>query len=384
MRFQFISESIINQKPYASVWPDLPAGSPPVIRANGRLHPLITASSFRGALRRSAAKHALWRTREINPTFKYSSESLRMNAIGGVKGSTKSIHPDPNQVRLIRELDPNIDIFGCGDPAMISGALLAGLTLGIEPPDYRENFGTTTFDPSTRLPIIRRSLLQDATFDQNDVSDPEKMMEDAVRNRTRVAISKCVTEWKRLNRKTSKGPLSAREQKILEDVRAELNEAIGREVTDVEDAAVALEEFKTGMLAEGTSDVAEANLHPLMIIPQGTEWTHQFELHHPTMPGLGLFMAAWDDKYCFSPFIGANSARGCGGYLHSVYQVSRQEDRTWIPDCTISVKPDEGVTFDGAEDSIVKSAFDEWKVADISRFSFDFNEIKRILEGGKA
>jgi hypothetical protein len=247
----------------------------------------------------------------------------------------------------------------------------------------RNKYGNVEFDKDTRLPIIRRSLLNDSSIDvSSDISDPDKLMVDAELNRQRAKASKDIETWRKLDQKVARGDaLVKREITTMTNLRVSLKAELGQDFETVEDAQTAYDTLVTNMQAAGTSNVSEANLHSFVYVPPDTVWRHLIELHHPSDTALGLFMEAWNHKTCFNPHIGGNIARGCGGYLEGTYTVKRQEGNEWITDCVVTVKPDEGVSLSRVSNtgSVVRSAWDAWKSVDITQFVFDYNEIRRLL-----
>lgn len=385
MRVKFETSDTVNLLPFSSANPDLPKGEVPYMPYGDELRYAIYGTLQKSGIRRAGLKVVVAQKRKLDPTYKMDIDTLRLGAIGGVKGSGASAHPNPAILEEVRRLNPHLELFGSGAPAMTGGCVIMGImTSATKIRATPNNFGKIEFDKNTRLPIIRRSLLNDPSVNVNDIADPEKMMGDAVQNRKRSQATKDIETWRKLEIKQRKEPLKGRDQGLLTTAKANLTEHFGTAFERIEDAIAALEAFKSGMVAGGTADVAEANLHSVVVVPANTVWRHTFELHHPSMTAIGLFMEAWNHKTTFNPYIGGNIARGCGGYLHGTYEVSRQENDNaeWVHDCHVEVRPDEGVIVTGSNDSLIHDAWQAWKTVDITKYVFDFAEIQRILNEG--
>jgi hypothetical protein len=66
------------------------------------------------------------------------------------------------------------------------------------------------------------------------------------------------------------------------------------------------------------------------------------------------------------------------------YLVRRQHGYDWVNDCTMIVEPDKGVTFENADNSELKACFQEWQSADIRKYSFDFEYLRKLIANGDA
>jgi hypothetical protein len=385
MRIIFETTDTRNRLPFATSYPDLPKGDVPYINVGDSLHYMITATSFKGALRRAATMVCIQEQRKLNPQYKMDSDTARLSLLGGVKGSGASAHPNPRILESVRAKNPLMELHGSGAPAMTSGCAMFGLMISTTAiHGSLNNYGKVVFDNDTRLPIIRRSLLNDSSIDvANDISDPAKLMDDAEQNRRRSTARREIDIWRRLEAKQNRTePLTKREITTLANAKISLKAELGVDFVTIEDAQAAYEAFTSSMTASGTSDVSEANLHSFVFVPPDTVWRHMFELNHPSPTALGLFLESWNHKTTLNPYIGGNIARGCGGYLEGTYIVKRQEeDGEWIQDCVISVKPNEGISLmNESNSSIVRSGWDAWRSVDITKFVFDYKEIRRILE----
>lgn len=389
MRIKFESNDIRNRLPYATSYPDLPKGDVPCINLGDNYHYMITGTSTKGGMRRSAAKVIMAAMRKVNPDYKMDSDTARLAMIGGVKGSGEAAHPNPKILQEVRRRNPLLELHGSGAPAMTSGCGIFGIMISQTTiHGDATHFGKVVFDKATRLPVIRRSLLNDPSISiTDDISDPDKMMDDADLNRRRSKANKAIEVWKKMNNKSRRGDsLQKREQTALDNAKVELESEFKTTFETPEQAEAAYADMIKTMTASGTSDVSEANLHSFVFVPPDTVWNHKMELMHPSKIAIGLFMEAWNHKTRFHPYIGGNSARGCGGFLEGTYTVQRQEgDLEWIDDCIVSVTPDRGLglsQLSNSSPSVIKEAWDEWKQFDITQCEFDFKEIDRILREG--
>jgi hypothetical protein len=388
LRFAFDGE-VIPTAPIHLSFPDRGDKSePPMIIMNGTKHYMVTGTSVRGGLRRYAAKNILRKQRQQHNdgSIAFTSETARVLMIGGVKGSDDSAHLTPLQIQKIREKNPQLDVFGMGDPLMMRGTFLCGFMVSDEEVYRRIHFNAEAVEPATTLPIIRRSLLRDGSLSVGDIADPETMMDDAKANRRRSQIANAIKTWGRLDRKQSKREqLTTRDMTNLTEAKDILKRETGEDFKTVADAQHHLETVVIpAMRAAGQKDVSEQNLQSVSFIPAGTVLRHRMELHHTTRAGVGLFLWAWHDKYMFDPVIGGMAARGCGGYCTMRYLVRRQHGYDWVNDCTMIVEPDKGVTFENADNSELKACFQEWQSADIRKYSFDFEYLRKLIANGDA
>jgi hypothetical protein len=382
MRISFETNNTVNMMPFASSNPDLPKGEVPYMPYGDELRYAIYGTLLKSGIRRAGAKIMVGMKRQLDPTFKMDIDTVRLLLIGGVKGSGASAHPNPTVLKEVRKGNPHLELFGSGAPAMTGGCLIMGIMMSTTVILATVNqFGRVEFNKNTKLPIIRRSLLNDPSVNMSDISDPEKMMGDAALNRIRSICQKEINTWSRLHAKSQREPLTKRELAMVQTAKETLKAQLGHEYLTVEEATTGFDAFRENMMAGGTSDVAEANLHSVVVVPPNTVWKHKFELLHPSALAVGLFMEAWNHKTLFAPYIGGNISRGCGGYLHGTYTVKRQPDDSgeWIEDCTVEVRPDHGIILDGFGSSYLRTCWEEWKEADINTMTFDFGEISRIL-----
>lgn len=385
MRIVFETNDTRNRMPFATSYPDLTKGDVPYVNVGDQICYMITGTMFKGGLRRAAAKVCIAALRRIDAEYKMDVDTARLSMIGGIKGSGSAAHPNPKILEEVRRKNPIMELHGSGAPAMTAGCGMFGLmysTTAVK--GELNNYGKINFDRSTRLPVIRRSLLNDPSVNvMTDIANPEKMMGDADMNRRRSRAAKDIDNWRKLEGKLGRGEtLQKREINLLANAKTALAVEFGQECTTLADAEIAYAAFTKGMTESGTADVSEANLHSFVFVPPDTVWKHMFELHHPSETAIGLFMESWHHKTCFSPFIGGNVARGCGGYMEGTYTVRRQEGTEWITDCLITVRPDYGVSVASVSNSgpsVVQQAWDKWKDVDISQFVFDYKAIQSIL-----
>ena len=359
-------------------------GEPSCIISHGTRRYMVTATTLRGGYRRYAAKNILaMRRRQENTPVSFTSETARVLLIGGVKGSGDSAHLTPEQLQQIRTNNPLLDVFGMGDPVMFGGTLFMGFMISDQEIHTKAQYDKVTVDPETTLPIIRRSLLTDPTLSMSDISDPETMMGDAAANRRRSQITTAVKLWERLSRKQTRNTLSTREAKQVADAKETIKRETDQEFETADEARHHLDTVVlVQMRAEGRKDVSEQNIQSTAFIPAGVQFSHKMELHNTTRPGVGLFLHAMHDKYCFNPIIGGLAARGCGGYPTFTYNVRRQEGYTWHNDCTLVIRPNTGLEFSNDRDSVLKQAFDEWESIDIKKYHFDYDYLKGIITNG--
>lgn len=389
LRFMFEGE-IMPSAPVHLSFPDRGDKSePPTIIMNGTKHYMITGTSVRGGLRRYGAKNILRKQRQQHNdgTMAFTSETARVLMIGGVKGSDDSAHLTPVQIQKIREKNPQLDVFGMGDPLMMRGTFLCGFVVSDDEVHRRVAFGDReVIEPATTLPIVRRSLLRDGSLNLGDIADPETMMDDAKANRRRSQITNAIKVWNQKDRKKGRREtLTARDLSQITEAKEVLKRETDQTFETVADAQHYLDTVVLpAMRAAGQKDVSEQNLQSVSFIPAGTLMRHRMELHHTTRAGVGLFLWALHDKYVFEPTIGGMSARGCGGYLSSTYTVRRQEGYEWVNDCTLMVEPDHGISFENADNSELRKCFEEWDNADIRQYNFDFDYLRRLIVNGDA
>jgi len=131
----------------------------------------------------------------------------------------------------------------------------------------------------------------------------------------------------------------------------------------------------------GHSDVSDANLQSIAVIPAGVIFDHKFYLPNITRAGAGLLLTAWHNNMIINPVIGGLAARGCGGYITATYKVQRRVDLTWIDDCTVTSTPDTGLTFTNDSDSEVRRLLDEWEGVDIRQFEFAYGALLKVIRG---
>ena len=388
LRFAFDGE-VVPTAPIHLSFPDRGDKSePPMIIMNGAKHYMVTGTSVRGGLRRQAAKNILNKQRKQrnDNRIAFTSETARVLMIGGVKGSDDSAHLTPQLIQRIREKNPQLDLFGMGDPLMMRGTLLCGFMVSDEEV-FRRLYGNSEgIEPTTTLPIVRRSLLRDGSLELGDIADPETMMDDAKANRRRSQITTAIKQWTRLERKQAKKEqLTARELAAITEAKETLKRETEIDFETVADAQHHLDSVVLpAMRAAGQKDVSEQNLQSVSFIPAGMMLRHRMELYHSTRAAVGLFIWALHDKYVFNPVIGGMSARGCGGYCSSRYTVRRQNGYEWVNDCTLVIEPDVGVKFENDRNSELRKCYEEWDSANVNNYNFDFEYLRKLIANGDA
>jgi hypothetical protein len=370
-RLRLTSESIVNAAPIVESFPGpRRTGEPPLIVVGDEKHYMYTASAFRGKTRRRVFKNIVTKMRKIRPEVRFSSADVRLMMIGGVKASGRSDHLSPIKTEQVRELRPDLEIYGMNDPTFLGGCLLAGMMVSVAP------IRTDRVDPDSTIPIIRRSLLNDAMLHDVPLSDDGSMQELSELNHQRSKVEAAIKVLARLERKER----NARDDRVREQVLATLMEIAGRPIASADEAEHFLLEMREKMKQDGFSDVSEANIQTAATIPAGTPMRHLVHLHQISTLGAGLFLWGLHDAWCFDPMVGGMSARGAGGYLTMVYNVDRQEGYNWVHDCKIQVEPDLGVKFmSNHNNSLLQSAFEEWRKVDITKYDFSFDSLKTFI-----
>lgn len=372
LRLRFEATHLMNRLPISITLPDR-KGEPPFHMAGGDKHYIVRAATPRGTVRRHATKViAMRRLRSHNRSndtdVRFDSQTARLLMIGGVKGEGKAPQLSPQQYEQIRETNPLLELFGMGDPAFMSGVIYMSHMESVEP-----------FTDPEYLNIIRRGLHNDMSI---PISDPETIEEYSRYNRMRSRLTDAEKLLGPLERNKTK--LDERRRKNYDNILASLNEEFGQQFKNHEDVEKYLAKVKEEMDEKGHATVSEQNLQGIYVLPGRTEMNHRMDLMWVSRFGCGLFIDALHSKWMYDPFIGGLPARGCGGLIDATYDVSRLEDQRWVKDCTMSLKPDEGVIFSNDENSVVKACFEEWLEADIGRFDFSFNKLRQIIESGSA
>jgi hypothetical protein len=306
---------------------------------------------------------------KIDPKARVSSQDMRLMTIGGVKASGRTDHLSPAKTERLREMRPDLEIFGMNDPTFMGGCLAAGLFTSISP------ISTDRIDPDSTIPMIRRSLLNDSILQGIELSDEGSMQELSELNHTRSVLEATIKRLTRLEKKDRTG----KEQRDVETSLETLSKLTGTPITNSDDAEIALTALKEQMKQSGYSDVSEANIQTVATIPAATPMRHLMYLNYISPLGAGLFMWGMHDAWCFDPAIGGMAARGAGGYLSCVYNVERQVGYTWEPDCKITLKPDTGVQFISNTESRLQSAFEAWREVDITRYDWSFKALKDFV-----
>lgn len=373
-RFRFTSEYIVNAAPIVESFPaPRRAGDPPLTVIGDEKHFLVTASALRGMTRRRVFKNIVNKLRRVNPNIKFNSADVRLMLIGGVKSSGRSEHLNPQKTARVRQMRPDLEIYGMNDPTFLGGCFECGMIVSILP------MRTDRLDPDATIPIIRRTLLNDRILDDVELSDSGAMDELSQLNHVRSKVENALKKLARIERKER----SAKDQREYEQALAAINEFTETPVANAEEATIFLNAMKEKMKQEGFSDVSEANLQLAATIPAGTQMRHLFHLNQISLRGAGLFLSGWHDAWCFDPAIGGMAARGAGGYITFVYTVERQEGYDWVPDCTVRIEPDVGVTFSNDRHSVLRLAFEEWAKVDITQYDFTFAALKAFVAGEK-
>lgn len=292
---------------------------------------------------------------------------------GGVKGSDASVHLNPRQAETIRAMRPDLDAMGMSDPVFFEGRLNMGHMLSQQPALY-EN-GKPAF--GTVLPIVRRALVNDALITPDFVSDPEKLSEYAAMNRDRSKLETAIKLLRRLETRASRGENEDAYRNALDDLGAEF----GIPFANVAEVETYLAQFKTTMKEGGHSDVSDANLQSVAVIPAGVTFDHKIYLPNITRAAAGLLLTAWHNKQVINPVIGGLSARGCGGYITATYKVQRRVGMAWVDDCIMTSEPDIGFTFADDRHSEVRRLMDEWASAPPSQFNFTHSALLGVIRG---
>jgi len=145
-RIKFETDDLTNDLPISITQPDLAPGEPPHIYVGDQLHYAIYGTTNRGGPRREGAKDFLSKLRRIYPDFKWDLDTLRLLYLGGVKGSGASAHPNPISQAEARRLNPHLELYGSGAPAMMGGCLLMGIMISERPARATMNqFGKLEF-----------------------------------------------------------------------------------------------------------------------------------------------------------------------------------------------------------------------------------------------
>ena len=354
--------------------PDQPRNEPPMTISYGVRKYKVASSTLRGRWRRQIAVEVYDKLREIDPNFKYTVDEARLAISGGVKGSDASVHLNPRQTETIRAMRPDLDALGMSDPVFFGGRLNMGHMISQQPALYENGKPA----PSTILPIVRRALVNDTLVTTDFVSDLEKLTEYAAMNRERSKLEATIKTLRRLEGRATRTP---KEEATYRTTLDELGAEIGIPFANAGEVDGYLSQFKTTMREGGHSDVSDANLQSIAVIPAGVIFDHKFYLPNITRAGAGLLLTEWHNNMIINPVIGGLAARGCGGYITATYKVQRRVDLTWIDDCTVTSTPDTGLTFTNDSDSEVRRLLDEWEGVDIRQFEFAYGALLKVIRG---
>jgi hypothetical protein len=176
-------------------------------------------------------------------------------------------------------------------------------------------------------------------------------------------------------------PGIASEDTSYRTVLDEIGTEIGIKFTNSAEVISYFNQFKNTMKEGGHSDVSDANLQSTGVIPAGVTFDHKFALPNITRAGAGLLLTAWHHKMILNPVIGGLAARGCGGYITSIYKVQRRVGFTWVDDCTMTSAPDVGLTFSDDRQSEVRRVIDEWAATNASQFDFSYEALLKVIRG---
>lgn len=354
--------------------PDQPRGEPPIVISHGLKKYKVSASTLRGRLRRQVAVEIWEKLRASDPDFKYTVDEARLAISGGVKGSDASVHLSPRQAETIRAMRPDLDTFGMSDPVFFGGRLNMGHMISQQQALYENGKPA----PSTILPIVRRALVNDSLVTPDFVSNPERLTEYAAMNRDRSKLEMAIKSLRRLETRASR---TEKEDATYTATLQEVSREIGIPFANSSEVEGYLSQFKTTMREGGHSDVSDANLQSIAVIPAGVIFDHKFYLPNITRAGAGLFLTAWHNNMIANPVIGGLAARGCGGYITATYKVQRRVGGEWQDDCTVTSTPDVGFTYSNDANSEMRRLIDEWGSADNRRFQFSYAALLNVIRG---
>lgn len=344
----------------------------------------IRGATIRGGWRHSCSHLVLERCKTHDDSFKMSTDTARLLALGGVKSSGSSKLMTPLQIERAKRMNPLIEIFGCNEPAFFAGHSYVAHMLSEDPIDRSRN-------NRYNLQVVRRPLPHSG-FNLADLSDPERIAEFGEANRFRSQLEtmskRIVSLESRLSRKADE-----KLKKDLEGVYAELEKLTGKKFTSSGEVREFVQQSLQDMRDKGHSTVSEQTIPVGQdVIPIGTSMLHTVHVIGASNVGCGLLIDGISRKMFRNPIIGGRAASGCGGWVTTEYTVKRI-DRVplgndkwidqWVDDCSLVLTPEQHVEFHDAAHSKLKACHEEWLDCDISRFDFSYEALQRIANGNE-
>lgn len=334
----------------------------------------IRGPSVRGCWRDTCGLHVHQRMRRINPSHKLSTATGRMLSLGGVKSTGPSRILTPILMEQAKMMNPVIEMFGCSDPTFTNSCTVVSHMQSVDPIDRsKPHLGNL-------LQVVRRTLSR-GPFSLEDFSDPEKIGEFNEVNRYRSqleALGKTIVHLESILARR----VDAKLERQLATAYADLAKLTKQTFTTAADVMEFVDSEKEAIRAAGHSTVSEQTI-PIgqEVIPSGTLMNHSVHLLGASRLGCGLVMEGISQRSFLRPFVGGRVAQGAGGYLTSTYTVKRVVDDEWVDDCTIELIPEQRIKFHGAEHSVLKSCWEEWRDCDITQFDFTYEGMSRLVNG---
>ena len=289
------------------------------------LTPYCPAATIRGTIRRMARDVLFEGVGE-----QWSLELHRILTVGGLQQSGENIKIDIQDYLSQLKANPFLSLFGAAVPDWVGGELAVGHAIPDTPHGFR---------PDVILGVRTDSI--DRNPEESKMLSPEGL--EKYRR-----IQQLFSEWDELNVKWKDAKTAEDEereaeiQKEINRLSAELRQLYGSSADEETGGKVTKERQISGYEA----------------IPVGTPLKHRFILNNADMRQLGLFIKALE-KFADSPYLGAKTAHGCG-VVAGQWNVRIISDNG-SEQGTCTLKPFEGVSFEGRARAVADEAVSSWE-----------------------
>lgn len=355
--FRLESTSCRNAEPIASARFGLNPHMPPHRRQGSSLHYALQATTLRGGERHASFLYCI----ALRLRRRFTLDEVSYNTVGGTKGAEATGAANPRWIAHCRVINPLIELYGCGSPAFIEGAVSIGDMVADDPFTVSYDAASNREDMRERRPGVRRSPLNDPAL-LPLLSDVDQAQAGAEENNLRSVIARALKKLEP-TKKPVKTPVTP------EAVLTEIARRSGVTFDSIE----AAEARRDAIIANQGAVSTQLPIDGPMVIPAGTRM-HQFmAIEQASELACGLFIDGLHQHALRVARVGGHAHRGAGGYISRSFVVSRFDEAndTWMRDSEMQITPWEGVRFTDNNDSgILRTCWDRWQTADLSQFDF--------------
>lgn len=327
---RFVTDNMVNDRPVHVTVPGTPKPQKgfgtQMARTieGGERRLMIPGTTLRGGVRRSACEYAI-------PPGTMDLLTAQMNLIGGVKGSGKAgMTSEAAKIDFVNR-NPIVRLFGCGEPAFISGRARIMDAIATNPApmigdrEYRKGRRGDVVGDGEYLPSPEEAVRLRAA----EVIYPVKLLvketNDVLAKEARRASSaadKLNLKMEAITKIRNAVEPEFFRKHLPEDLVVLFLEGDTKKLRDF-DLKKIIDALDNSIKAVGMSTVRSRQiLEGVEVMPAGSVMCHSMEIMQADKAAIGLFVMAMHNKSLRDPAIGGKKATGMGGNLRAGYAVT--------------------------------------------------------------